>query len=33
VATTNRIAELGTADLAVKRLDELQAEAISKWFE
>jgi beta-phosphoglucomutase family hydrolase len=33
VATTNRIEELGEADRAVGRLDELQTGEIAKWFE
>jgi beta-phosphoglucomutase-like phosphatase (HAD superfamily) len=32
VATTNPIEELGKADRAVKRLDELEAGEISGWF-
>jgi len=33
VATTNSLQDLGEADLAVKRLDELQVAEITKWFE
>jgi beta-phosphoglucomutase family hydrolase len=33
VATTNRIEELGEADRAVERLDELETGQIAKWFE
>jgi len=33
VATTNPIDDLGEADIAVHRLDELKVEYIAKWFE
>ena len=33
VATTNAIEDLGKADLAVERLDELEVEKIAEWFE
>jgi HAD superfamily hydrolase (TIGR01509 family) len=32
VATTNALEDLGKADLAVRRLDELEVDEISKWF-
>jgi HAD superfamily hydrolase (TIGR01509 family) len=32
VATTNALKELGKADLAVTRLDELEVEKIAEWF-
>lgn len=32
VATTNRLADLGKADLAVSRLDELDVAKIAQWF-
>jgi len=32
VATTNPLGELGKADRAVERLDELEVEQVAEWF-